>query len=76
MTDGIKKYEIVVKEREIKKSAMFNSRESSLAWYDFLYNKYVRELLKYNKEKAEAYKELLLDIKGLADSLGLDYPLE
>lgn len=71
-----KKYEIVPKERPVKKNAMFANRENALAWYDFLYNKYIRELLKYNKDKAEAYKDVLLDIKGLADSLGLDYPLE
>ena len=59
--------EIVPWRREINYTKLLPSIETAQTIYDYMYNKYVSSLTQYDREKAEVYKDLMLDIKSLSE---------
>lgn len=61
------KIEIVPAKRDVNLIKLVPSLESAQTLYNYIYNKYVFHMSKYEKEAAETYKDLLVEIKQIAE---------
>lgn len=59
--------EIVPTRRDINYTKLMPTTETAQTLYDFIYNKYVFHMSKYEREKAETYKDLMIEIKQLSE---------
>lgn len=59
--------EIIPTRRDINYTKLMPTTETAQTLYDFIYNKYVFHMSKYEREKAETYKDLMIEIKQLSE---------
>lgn len=59
--------EFVPTRRDINYIKLMPTTEEAQTLYDYIYNKYVSAIIWYEKDKAEIYKDLMIEIKQLAE---------
>lgn len=65
----IHQWAIIVKpdRRDINYTKLMPTSETAQALYDYIYNKHNLYMTRYDKETAEVYRDLLVEIKQLAE---------
>ena len=58
---------LVPDRRDINYTRLLPTTETAQTLYDYIYNKYMFHMSKYEKEVAETYRDLLIEIKQLAE---------